>query len=168
MNELDPNDKRLIATEYFDRALGQEELAWFDENGLVSDPVVKETIEEAESLRKMVRQAERPEPPAAMDFYWQRVRSQIAGEGARKGRGWGWMRYRIGPITPLRGVVTALGLALGVAILLPRQGPLVPRVERAESRQPGLYTSIVPAPAESAGVVWITGLEYLPEGYVLR
>jgi hypothetical protein len=166
MSELDPNDKRLIATEYFDRALGPEELAWFDENGLVSDPVVKETLEEAENLRKMLRRAERPEPPAALDFYWQRVRSQIAGTRPREGRG--WMRYRIGPVTPLRGLVTALGLALGVVFLLPRQGALVPRVERAESRQPGLYTSIVQAPAESAGVVWITGLEYLPEGYILR
>ena len=163
MSELDPNDKRLIATEYFDRALGPEELAWFDENGLAMDPVVKETLDEAEGLRRMVRRSPRPEPPAAIDFYWQRVRGQVVGGGTHGARsGWSW----VGWVTPVRGLATAVALLLGSVLLLPRGGSIISRVERAESRQPGLYTSIVPA--SGASVVWITGLEYLPEGYVLR
>jgi len=163
MNELDPNDKKLIATEYFDQALGADELAWFDENGLAADPVVKEAMDEAARLRQFMRGAPAPELPSPLDFYWQRVQSEIR-RGARLERR-GWMKPRFGLVRPLGGLAAALGLAMAAFWALPN-GSMMPRVERAESRQPGLYTSVVRA--DSASVIWITGLEYLPEGYVLR
>ena len=75
------------------------------------------------------------------------------------------MKPRFGLVRPLGGLAAALGLAMAAFWALPN-GSMMPRVERAESRQPGLYTSVVRA--DSASVIWITGLEYLPEGYVLR
>lgn len=163
MSELDPNDKRLIATEYFDRALGPEELAWFEENGLAVDPVVKETLEDAAALRQVVRRGPRPEPPAVLDFYWQRVKAEVARGGAPRTRTAGnWLGW----VTPLRGLAVAATVLLATVWFVPHGGALLPKVERAESRQPGLYTSIVPS--DGASVVWITGLDYLPEGYVLR
>lgn len=163
MSELNPNDRQLIATEYFDGALGPEELAWFEENGLASDPVVKETLEGARGLRELVRRGARPEPPATLAFYWERVRADVQGVGRAGARpmraSWRWA-------TPVRVLATAAAVLVGIALVLPRGGSMMSTVERAESRQPGLYTSVVPA--RGASVVWITGLEYLPEGYVLR
>lgn len=163
MNELDPNDKKLIATEYFDRALGTDELAWFDENGLASDPVVKEALYEAERLRAFVRKAPSPEPPSPLNFYWERVRSEMRRPMGLQGRR--WLKPRFGIMSPLGGLAAALGLAM-VFWVLPQHRPATLRVDRAESKQPGIYTSVVLA--DRASVVWITGLEYLPEGYVLR
>lgn len=160
MSELSPNDKRLYATEFFDRALPPDELAWFEENEMGSDPVVRETLDAAAKLRELIRSAPRPEPPAALEYYWQGVKERAGGTRARRWE-WSWVGWR----APLRGLAIA-AVCLAAIFLVPRGGGLIPRVERLESGQPGLYASIVPA--AGASVVWISGLEYLPEGYVLQ
>ncbi len=162
MSELSPNDKRLFATEFFDGALPPEELAWFREHEMASDPVVRDTLAEAEALRRLVRGARRPEPPAALEYYWGRVKHAAGGTRARSAGGsWlGWM-------TPLRGLAAvAAALLVAGVLMVPRGAGGTPTVERVDSGHPDLYASIIPA--KKASVVWISGLEYLPEGYVLR
>jgi hypothetical protein len=165
MNEVDPNDKKLIATEYFDGALDAEELKWFESNEMGSDPVGRAGIEQSGKLRAFVRGAPQPEPPHALDHYWQQVRGRMAGtRGAFRWPAW----LDLAALVPGRAVaVAALVVTLGgVWLVTPRVGHGIPRIERAEARQPGLYTSVVAA--DRASVIWIEGLEYLPPEFVLR